>query len=299
MDLKQLRYFVAVAEELNFSRAADRLHISQPPLSQQIKVLEEEMGVQLLARNSRGVRLTDAGAVFLRESRLLLEQFGAAIQATRHASRSNAGTIRLGVATSGLFSVIPGLMAQMRADFPHVELRVRDMQSDEQVLAVAQGALDLGIVHVKPERMNVGRQALYSEPFALVLPADHAGASGPMRPLAHWAEEPMVALSREHAPTVFDAVIACCSAAGFSPDIRHTARNPMTIFQMVRSGFGIALVPRSYRESAYPGVVFRELESSAGQVRLEIIWSERNASELAQKIVRELVPRLAAALQAR
>lgn len=296
MDLKQLRYFVMVAEELNFSRAATRLHMSQPPLSQQIKALEEEMGVVLLHRNPRGVRLTDAGTVFLRECRLLLDQFRSAVHLTVRASQNNAGTIRLGVATSGLFSVLPTLMELMRADFPHVEVLVRDMQSDDQVRAVAQGALDLGIVHVKPERMNVGRHELFREPLALVLPDDHRHAAGLMPDLNEFAEESMIALSREHAPTVFDAMIVCCSEAGFSPNIRHTARNPFTIFQMVRSGLGIALVPSSYRQGVYPGVVFRNLNGSAGQVRLEVIWSERNASELTQKIVHELLPRLVASL---
>jgi DNA-binding transcriptional LysR family regulator len=108
----------------------------------------------------------------------------------------------------------------------------------------------------------------------------------------------MVALAREHAPTVFDALIACCAEAGFSPRIRHTARSPFTIFQMVRTGFGIALVPRSYRHGTYPGVAFRDLDTQVGQVRLEVVWSERHASDLVLKIVGDLMPRLATTLAA-
>lgn len=296
MDLKQLRYFVMVAEQLSFSRAALRLHISQPPLSQQIKSLEEEMGVGLFVRDRRSVRLTDAGMVFLRESRLLLEQFRSAVNATVRASQTNAGSIRLGVATSGLFSVMPGFQALMRSHFPNVELQVSDMQSDDQVRAVSQGALDIGIVHVKPERMSVSRAQVFSESLSVVLPIRHPQADTPELLLAQLADEPMVALSREHAPTVFDAVIASCAAAGFSPVVKHSARNPMTIFQMVRAGFGIALVPRSYAHSAYPGVCFRDVLPAVGRVRLELIWSERHASELALAIVRQLVPLLIDAL---
>lgn len=296
MDLKQLRYFVMVAEELNFSRAADRLYISQPPLSQQIKALEAEMGVMLLQRNSRGVRLTDAGTVFLRECRMLLDQFRSAVHATVRAGQTDAGTLRLGVATSGLLSVLPTFMELMRRDFPDVEVLLRDLQSDEQARAISQGALDIGIIHVKPERMNVGRMELYGEALALALPAGHRLASGQFPGLAACADEPMIALSREHGPTVFDAFIACCSAAGFSPNIRHTARNPFTILEMVKAGFGVALIPRSYRLSEYPGVVLRDLEGGSGQVRLEVIWGVRNASDLTQKIVRELLPQLAKAL---
>ncbi|MDM0026671.1 LysR substrate-binding domain-containing protein [Variovorax saccharolyticus] len=289
MDLKQLRYFVMVAEELSFSRAAARLHISQPPLSQQIKALEEEMGVTLLVRDRRSVRLSDAGVVFLRESRLLLDQFRSAVNSAVRASQTNAGSIRLGVATSGLFSVMPKFQELMRTHFPNVEVLVSDMQSDDQVRAVSQGALDIGIAHVKPERMNVGRKQVFSEGLSVVLPVGHPQAERADLSLADLADEPMVALSREHAPTVFDAVIASCAAAGFSPVVKHSARNPMTIFQMVRAGFGIALVPRSYRHSAYPGVRFRDVLPAVGQVRLEMIWSERHASELTLAVIGQLV----------
>lgn len=296
MDLRQLRYFVMVAEELSFSRAAIRLHISQPPLSQQIKSLEEDMGVTLFVRDRRSVRLTDAGVVFLRESRLLLDQFRSAVNSTVRASQTNAGSIRLGVATSGLFSVMPRFQELMKASFPNVELLVSDMQSDDQVRAVSQGALDIGIAHVKPERMSVSRTEVFSESLSVVLPVDHPQADRPDLALADLADEPMVALSREHAPTVFDAVIASCAAAGFSPVVKHSARNPMTIFQMVRAGFGIALVPRSYRHSAYPGVCFRDVLPAVGRVRLEVIWSDRHASELTTAIVDKLVPQLIASL---
>lgn len=296
MDLKQLRYFVMVAEELNFSRAADKLHISQPPLSQQIKSLEEEMGVVLLTRNRREVRLTDAGAVFLHESRLLLDQFRSAVNATVRASQTNAGSIRLGVATSALFSVMPTFTALTRAAFPHIELLVTDMQSDDQVRAVSQGALDIGIAHVKPERVNVSRQQVFTESFTAVLPPDHPQASNPQFTLADLADAPMIALPRAHAPTVFDAIVGACSAAGFSPNVRHHARNPLTILQMVRAGFGVALVPRSYRDSSYPGVCFRDVPAAVGRIRLEVIWSERHASDLTLAVARQIVPALIDAL---
>lgn len=299
MDLKQLRYFVIVAEELNFSKAAAKLHMSQPPLSQQIKSLEEEMGVALLFRNRREVRLTEAGTAFLRECRILLDQVGKAVNAAVHASQANVGTLRVGVATSGLFSVMPAFLSLVRSDFPNVEVLVSDMQSDDQVLAVAQGSLDMGIAHVRPERMNLARKQIFSEPLCLVLPAGHRHLGKPDLALADLADEPMVALSRVHAPTVFDAVIAACATAGFSPSIKHSARSPFTIFQMVRMGFGIALVPRSYRLGAYPGVVLQDLPSaSGGQIRLELIWNERHGSELTQKVARQLIPRLQAALEA-
>lgn len=297
MDIKQLRYFVMVAEELSFSKAAARLHMSQPPLSQQIKALEAEMGIELFARNRREVRLTEAGQVFLRESQVLLDQFRTAVNVAINASRENVGTLRLGVATSGLFSVLPPLLALIQAEYPKVDVQLSDLQSEVQIHAISQGMLDLGIVHMSPQKLSLARFPVHSENLSLVLPSSHRHANHPQVSLAEIADEPMVALSRAHAPTVFDAVIATCAAAGFSPLIKHTARSPFTIFQMVRMGFGIALVPRSYRFGDYPDVVFHDLPASdLGCIRMELVWDERRGPTLARTLAQGLAPKLAAAL---
>lgn len=293
MDIKQLRYFVTVAEELSFSKAATKLHMSQPPLSQQIKSLEEEMGVSLFSRNRREVRLTDAGKVFLAESRKLLDQFRIAVNAAIQAKEADIGAVRIGVVTSALFRVMPTLLGLIHAEFPGIEVLISDLQSDEQVLAVGQGALDIGIVHVRPERVNLARAQILNEGLSVALPEGHPLVHTPALRLEHLVDEPMVALSRPHAPTVFDAMIAACTRAGFSPNIKHSARSPFTIFQMVKMGFGVALVPHSYRLGGYPGVVLRDLEGiDASSVRIELIWNERQASELTRKVVGQLVPRL-------
>lgn len=292
MDMKQLRYFVMVAEELSFSRAAEKLNMSQPPLSQHIKLLEEELGVVLLNRTRREVKLTDAGAVFLRESRLLLGQMRTAVGAAVRAGQSDAGVLRLGVATSALFNVLPRLLAMIKQAYPGVEVSVVDMQSHDQVSAVTHGQMDIGIVHVRPDRSKLMRVPVLREPLAVVLPEGHRLANAALT-LSDLAEDPMVALARESGPAVFDAIVASCYEAGFSPSFKHTARSPLTIFQMVRLGFGVALVPRSYASSAYPGVCFRELDGTAGQVRMEAIWSDKHASDLTRRIATELLPRLA------
>ncbi|PLP98464.1 LysR family transcriptional regulator [Cupriavidus pauculus] len=292
MDMKQLRYFVMVAEELSFSRAAERLHMSQPPLSQHIKLLEEELGVTLFNRTRREVKLTDAGAVFLRESRLLLGQMLTAVDATVRAAQSDVGTLRLGVATSALFDLLPRFLAQVKAAFPGVDVSVADMQSQDQVSAISHGLLDIGFVHVRPDRDKLMHIPLHHDTYMAVLPEAHPLASTPKFCLADLADEPMVTLSREHGPAVYDAIVASCYEAGFSPNFKHKARNPLTIFQMVRLGFGVALVPRSYASSGYPGVCFRDLPPTAGKVHMEVIWSEKHATDLTRRIVEEVLPRL-------
>ncbi|MGN6660632.1 MAG: LysR family transcriptional regulator, partial [Achromobacter mucicolens] len=152
MDMRQLRYFVTVAEELSFRRAAEKLNISQPPLSQHVKSLEEEMGVQLLQRTRREVRLTPAGQAFLRETRILLDQMRTAVNAAVRAGNDDSGVLRVGVATSALFHLVSVIQRQVAAEFPGVTLSLVDMVSAEQVRAVSLGLLDAGIVHARPER---------------------------------------------------------------------------------------------------------------------------------------------------
>lgn len=294
MDMRHLRSFVAVAEELSFSRAAERLHMSQPPLSQHIKSIEDEMGVKLFLRSPREVKLTDAGLVFLQESRVLLDQLRIAINATVRAAQSDSGILRIGVATAALFGVMPQFMTLMRATFPNVNVSVTDMQSQDQLVAVTQGSIDIGIVHVRPDRMKLEHLPIFSESLAVVLPEAHPLTQVPHLRLCALADEPMIAISREHGPAVYDAVVSSCVEAGFRPAFKHIARNPTIIFQMVRLGLGVSVVPRSYAQSTFPGVCFRDLPETTGRVRMEAIWSERRASELTLHVTQQILPLLVA-----
>lgn len=250
------------------------------------------MGVQLFYRSRREVKLTEAGLAFLRETRILLDQMQTAVRAAVRAGQHDVGSLRVGVATSALFSLVPQLMTELKLRFPGVALSIVDMVSAEQVRAVSTGLIDLGIVHVRPDRTEVQRQLIFREPLVAVLPSDHPLAQQSGFELSMLAHSPMVALHREHGPAIYDAIVACCHEAGFSPDIRHSARNPLTIFQMVRLGLGISIAPASYAHTGFAGVVFREFNQSAGQVRLELIWSDRHATPLTRQVVEVLGPRL-------
>ncbi|CAM4074482.1 LysR family transcriptional regulator [Bordetella tumulicola] len=293
MDMRQLRYFVTVAEELSFRRAAERLHISQPPLSLHIKTLEDEIGVQLLHRTRREVKLTESGQAFLRETRVLLDQMQLAVNAAVRAEQSDVGVLRVGLATSALFHVMSQVKRLIETRFPQVTLSMVDMASADQVKEVSLGLLDLGIVHARSVRSEVQRQLIYQEPLVAVLPSQHALAHTPGFKLAMLADEPMVALRRDCGPAIYDSIVACCHEAGFSPDIKHIARSPLTIFQMVKLGLGVSIAPASYANTGFSGVIFREFPQTAGQVRLEMIWSDKHASDLTRRVVSDVVPRLA------
>src|SRR5690606_13804170 len=246
MDMRQLRYFVTVAEELSFRRAAERLHISQPPLSQHIKALEDGMGVQLFHRTRREVKLTEAGQAFLRESRLVLDQARTAVEAAVRAGKGDIGELRIGVATSALFQLVSQISRLMRDEFPGVTPSFVDMVSAEQVRSVSMGLLDMGIVHARPDRTGARRQLIFREPLVAVLPASHPLAHHASFRLSLLSEESMVAVRREHGPATYDTVVHCCYEAGFSPNFKHMARSPLAIFQMVRVGLSVSIAPASY-----------------------------------------------------
>lgn len=289
MDLRQLKYFVTVAEELSFIRAAERLHMSQPPLSQQIKSLEDELGVELLYRTRREVKLTDAGRVFLHESRELLERAQALAHRTRQAAEGEQATLRVGMATSALFHVLPRLREGLRRRLPGVALSVSDMNTDEQVRSLVVDKLDLGFIHARPDVRGLARLNVLNDAFALVLPAGHALAGRPGLRLRDVEAEAFVAFSREHAPALFDALIASCQQEGFSPRIAHVARHPASVLQLVRQGLGVSIVPRGYADDDLPGLVFHHLPTMAGRLRIDAIWRDANPSPALRRVVDEVL----------
>jgi DNA-binding transcriptional LysR family regulator len=278
-----------VAEELSYSRAAVRLHMSQPPLSHQIKELEEELGALLLFRNRREVRLTDAGRAFLRDARQWLDQAHAAVQRAKLAALGDGGILRVGMATSAVDHVMPAFVARLRSQLPTVQLVVIDMGSQEQVRAVAADKLDMGFVHARTGSRGLVHQTLYTEGFALVFPHTHPLAAQTALTLRDFAEEPMISFSREHKSALFDALIAACMQSGFSPRLLHVARHPMSMFQMVRHGLGVAVVPTSYAKVEGAGLRVLTLPPSAGELQIDAIWREDNNSELLACVRKEVL----------
>jgi DNA-binding transcriptional LysR family regulator len=289
VDLRQLKYFVTVAEELSFVRAAQRLHMSQPPLSQHIKALEEELGVELLFRNKREVRLTDAGRVFLAESRDLLARAQAVTHRTRQAAGGEQAELRVGMATSALFHVLPRLLERLADQLPGVRISVTDMNSEEQVRSLGVDKLDLGFIHARADLRGLQQLRVVTDTFALVLPAGHPMAARPDLALGDVQGEPMVAFSREHAPALFDALIASCQHEGFSPRIAHVARHPASLLQMVRLGLGVSIVPRAYADDDLPGLAFHHLPAVAGQLKIDAVWRDSHAGTGLRRVLESVL----------
>ncbi len=289
MDLRQVKYFVTVAEELSFVRAAQRLHMSQPPLSQQIKALEEELGVELLLRTRREVKLTHAGSVFLAESRELLEKAQAMAHRTRQAAGGEQATLRVGMATSALFHVLPQLLDRLKARLPGVTMTITDMNSDEQVRSLTVDRIDLGFIHARPDIRGLARCNIVFDTFVVALPATHVLAGRSDLSLRDLQDEDIVAFSRDHAPALFDALIASCQQEGFSPRIAHVARHPASVLQMVQLGLGVSIVPRAYSTHAPPAVAFRDLPGMAARLRIDALWREGNPAPGLRRVIDEVL----------
>ena len=287
VDVREARYFVAVAEELHFGRAAERLHMSQPPLSQAIKALEQRLGVRLLHRTTREVTLTTAGAVFLDACRTLVGASTAADAAVRQAADGQAGELRIGAVTSAFGDPLPRLLELFQAAHPRVDVRVREVDTHVAVQSLRRREIDAALARQLATPPGCERVTLRREPFVLAVPVSWAPATDEPWDLAATAELPWIWLPRSISPDYHDQVVACCRAAGFAPDARHLARSIYSQLAMVASGLGVALVPAGAahrpEDPAAPRIRFVRLEHSA-TIDLAAVW-RRETSPLVEGFI--------------
>jgi DNA-binding transcriptional LysR family regulator len=291
VELRQLRYFVAVAEELHFRRAAERLHITQPPLSQQIRALEDELGFALLARTRRRVELTPAGAAFLRDARALLGELEGAVATARRIDAGQTGRLRINFVGSALFSIVPGAVERFRRARPAVELELRERPTADQLRAVRVGVADVGLVRPPIEHDDALRvQTVLRERTVAALPAGHPLAALRRVPLRRLAAEPLVLFPRDQAPGFHDLLIDALAGAGAQraggPQIIQYAPEMLTIIGLVAAGTGVSLVPESVQRLALDGVAYRPV-SGAPLSELIAVTRAGGHAELARAFLAE------------
>ena len=259
VELRHLRYFVVVAEELHFGRAARRLKMAQPPLSQQISRLEALVGYPLFERKPR-VALTEPGRVLLAAARRTLLQVAHGIDATRRAGRGETGTITVGFAASTMLTALPEVFRVYRDRYPGVELRLREMSTSAQLEALKAGMIDVGFLREPAPEPSIVAEPIVKEPFVAVLPPEHPLRERERLPPEALAEEPFVLFPRSVAPTLYDQVIARCHAAGFHPRQVQEAQEWLTIVSLVDAGLGVSLVPASFQRLRWGGVSYHGLD---------------------------------------
>jgi DNA-binding transcriptional LysR family regulator len=262
MELRHLRYFVAVAEELHFARAAERLHITPPSLTQQIQVLEAELSARLLNRTKRSVELTEAGRRFLEEARKTLRQAEHTEQVGKQAGRGEIGRLEIGYMTSSACSgLVPSIIAAYRADHPRVDISLHRMETPHQLIEISEGRLDLGFVR-PPDRYPIGLTGfpVYRQPVIVAMPENHPLVRLRSLTCEQLAEESFIAPSVESEIGFSGYVSAIAKQGGFTPKVSGRAPEYITIITQVAAGFGIAAVPASFARLQVPGVVYREID---------------------------------------
>ena len=273
MDIRHLRYFLAVAEELSFSRAARMLHIAQPPLSQQIRHLEQELGVQLFERNSRRVRLTNAGTALVNEARTIISRTDAIRSRVYAAGDGETGALSLGCVPAGFAGLVSSVVRPFRTRYPAVQMTVRELNTRAQYDAIETGELDLGLVRTGIESPKLAARKFYDERIVLALPTGHRLEKTTEIDLADLAEDEFVFFSREVGKWHFDQLVHICQNSGFSPTIAHECDSILAQLSMVACGFGIALVTELTTHLRIPGVVYRPISENDTRIPLLAVWS--------------------------
>lgn len=285
MELRHLRYFVAVAEELHFGRAATRLFIVQPSLSQQIRQLEDELGFPLLKRTKRSVELTDAGKVFLAEARNVLAQVQEAKRAAQRAYRGEIGRLVIGYISSSTYDLLPMMLSAYRERFPHVDVALRELTTQEQLRALEEESIQVGLLRLPINDPMIHVKVVRREPIVCVLPEGHPLAKHARITVPLLANEPFVLQSRQRGGGYYAQLMNLCLTSGFSPNVIQEVTEMHTIVSLVAAGMGVSLVPLSVKNIRSQGVVYRELEGSTPLTEMAVAWLLNSHSTIVQNFL--------------
>lgn len=274
IELRHLRYFVAVAEELHFGRAAQRLNISQPPLSQQIQNLEKETGARLLARTNRSVQLTAAGQQFLQDARHILQQVEQAADKASRLHRGDEGELRIGFTSSAPFiTVVSDALFTFRQRFPAVHIQMQEINTRQQLAPLSEGRLDLGVMRNTLLPENLDHQLLLREPMYALVHRAHRLADRPGIALSELAQEPFVFFDPQVGTALYGEILALLGRYQIQPDIAQEVGEAMTIIGLVSTGLGVSILPASFRRVRLSDVVWIPLTEQDAQSEVWLVWS--------------------------
>jgi DNA-binding transcriptional LysR family regulator len=295
IDLKQLKYFLAVAEEKSFSRAAERLHISQPPLSQQIMKLESELGVKLFARTTRTFELTVAGKALMNEASELLAKMRMTIDTIRQIDRGEVGRLRVGIVGSAMWGPIPSLLEEFQTKFPRVTWTLHELGPTQQYEALRAKQIDVGFWREPKldeddlKADNLRQELCFREDVCVAINEHHPLAKQEAIELMDIADEPMLTLTLEKS-SFPRYLVQCCVKAGFQPTIFQEASEPQTLLAMVGAGLGVALLPETTSRIGWPGVVFLPIRSNPPSANLFITYTTLDDAPVVRAFLNILNP---------
>jgi DNA-binding transcriptional LysR family regulator len=299
LELRHLRYFNAVATELHFGRAAEKLHIAQPPLSHQIRQLETELGFELFTRTKRSVVLTPAGQVFLIQVNQIFQQLEQAIEIGRKTSRGELGQLSIGFVGSATYNILPVMLQQFRDRYPEVQIELHELTTDRQLIWLREGKIDVGLMRPPISEPDITSEIVFEESLVIALPAHHPLAAADSIDLRLLEREPFILFPRQLAPGLYDPIITLCQAAGFSPVIVQECIQMQTTISLVSANLGISIVPESIQQVQRSGVVYKPIQDLTAHgsnqllrlATISIVWRTNDDSPTVRRlreIVREL-----------
>lgn len=280
MEIRQLRYFISVAEHLNFTQAAKRLFVAQPAVSQQIASLEKEIGLQLFVRDKHSVQLTPAGKVFLNDAIDMLNKSEEAVKKARKAAVGEIGQLNIGFLYAPVKNFLPGLVREFREKYPHVQINLNHFQTGQIVEELRKGKLDLAFTMAfRPEdKTEWGYKTLFSQPYGVFMNKNHRLANRNCIPIIELAHEPLVMLDRKEAPQGYDHLITLFSNHGILPNITTRTQRIETVLMLVETGLGIAVLPKHLDVYANPSLRFIEIEEWQHTVDIVVAWKKTSSN---------------------
>lgn len=286
MEFRQLQYFLGVANELHFSKAAEKLFIAQPALSRQIQALEENLGVLLFERDKRNVKLTPAGEYLREEAALVISQLENISKRTQLIHTGEKGEIRIGHPGSAIYSVIPPLLSKLRNDFPQIKANLSEILEDDLYGSLKNYQIDVGFVREPFSDKSLMTKVLLEESFALILPENHWITNGNFTSLAQVKDEHFVLPPRHVGSTYYDLLVRMCEREGFLPNVVHESIHGATILRLVEYNLGISIMPISYRLSTAMRVKFIELIAIPERTQLSMAWRKNDTNPILQNFLK-------------
>lgn len=276
LELRHFKYFLAVADELHFRKAAEKLFISQPGLSRQIKQMEDILGVSLFLRDKKKVSLTAAGEYLKNEVEFILNHLEITKKQMKLIAQGNTGELRIGFLGSAMQQVIPELLLNLKESRPGINTSLEELSNNSQLSAILKDKLDLGFVRLSRTPPGLEIQPIYEDTFSLVVPENHKIGAKEFRGLQQFAKDSFILFSQEYSPLYYDTVMSICEDAGFSPLVSHKSVHAQTIFKLVENNLGIAIVPTALQYGFRLKVKFIELKKIPQRATLSVIWKTDN-----------------------
>ena len=284
IELRHFTYFLAVAEELHFRKAAERLFISQPGLSRQIKQMEDIIGAKLFIRNKRNVRLTAAGIYLKKEIDYIFNHIDFTIKQTGLMDKGIEGEIRIGFLGSAIQTVIPNLLVQSDREFPGIQFSLEEMSNYDQVEALVKDQLDIGFVRLARVPEGFQMKTVETDTFSLVLPKAHLLNQQNFESIEQVAQEHFILFSSGYSSLYYNTIMSICEDKGFTPIVSHKSVHAQTIFKLVENGLGVSIIPTSLQHGFNLNVKFLEIPNIPQKAELSVIWKEDNRNPALEKL---------------